>query len=352
MPFAGVALSLVPLWPLLGLVTPPVPGDVDLVVTAAPPLDAQRLADAVRAYLDEYGIRVESAVAAAPGDLRRQLADARGIGEAVRAMAVVRAQSGARGTIEIQLVDLATEKILIAEVPRPPRDEDLYRALALKIQASLRATLSEAPERLDPGSGLIRLASSPAGSAAESVSSAPGGPASSPAAARFSLETGYLVIGSPFTGAGPALQGLTVVAAFAPRPWLEVTLGTAGLGSARAEAGGVVAVATVLPLFAAARLRLAARHAEALVGPAAALAYVAIAPSSTSVAVRPTRDLDPALGLEVEGRLRAGASVWLYARARALGVLAGERYRAQGQLLFDTSGAQVSASAGVGIGLP
>src|SRR6185369_9597081 len=91
---------------------------VDVVVTAAAPIDGQRLADAMRAYLDEYGIRVESAAPAEPGDLRRQLTDARRIGEAVRAVAVVRAQRGvaasegggdgaagaARATIEIEIV--------------------------------------------------------------------------------------------------------------------------------------------------------------------------------------------------------------------------------------------------------
>ena len=152
---------------------------VDVAVTATAPIDAQHLADVLRAYLDEYGVRVESAAATAPGDLRRQLSDARQLGERVRAMAVVRVQggegAGGRGTVEIDIVDLATEKVLIAEVPRPQRDEDLYRALALKIQASLRATLSEAPERLGPGSGLARLVSSGSAAAAPAPEQPRGG---------------------------------------------------------------------------------------------------------------------------------------------------------------------------------
>ena len=151
----------------------PVTGPVDVVVTATSPVDAERLADALRVYLDGYGVRIGSAAATDPGDLRRQLADARRLGEQVRAMAVVRVQrgegggaAGARGMIEIDVVDLATEKVLIAEVPATARDEDLYRALALKIRASLRATLSEAPERLRPGTGLARLAEEAGGGAA------------------------------------------------------------------------------------------------------------------------------------------------------------------------------------------
>ena len=332
--------------PVLAMMMAPGPvtaGPIDVVVTAAPPIDSQRLADALRAYLDEYGIHVEIAVAAEPGDLRRQLADARRIGEEVRAMAVVRAQDGegVRGTIEIDVVDLATEKVLIAEVPRPPRDEDLYRVLALKIQASLRATMSEAPERLGPRIGLTRLAQSRPGSGDES---SPG--AHQPLA---SLESGYVVLTFPL--AGVALQGLSLATAFAPRPWLDLTLGIAVLGTLRAEGGGVVAVATVVPLFASARWRVGGRRAEALMGPAGGLAYVAIDPSSTTSMVHATHHLVPALGVELEGRFRVGASAWLYARGSALGVLLGERYRAEGQVILDTSRFQASLSAGVGIGL-
>ena len=115
-----------------------------VVVTAAAPLDSQRLADALRTYLDEFGIHVQVAPATAGGDLRTQLDDARHLGESVRAVAVVRAERETRGEVEVELYDLATDKALVAAVRRPVRDEDLYRALALKIQAILRATFSEA----------------------------------------------------------------------------------------------------------------------------------------------------------------------------------------------------------------
>ena len=70
----------------------------EVVVTAAPSIDAQRLADALRVYLDEFGIRVgdrarppRRAICASGSTTRAQL------GEAVRAVAVVRAEHGARG---------------------------------------------------------------------------------------------------------------------------------------------------------------------------------------------------------------------------------------------------------------
>ncbi len=313
---------------------------IDVAVTATAPIDAQHLADVLRAYLDEYGVRVESAAATEPGDLRRQLADARQLGERVRAMAVVRVSggegSGGHGTVEIDIVDLATEKVLITEVPRPQRDEDLYRALALKIQASLRATLSEAPERLGPGTGLARL-----------VGSGPAAPAQDQPVGRLAVETGYLLFAFPLSGVG--LQGLSLSGAFAVSRWLDVTLGTGLLGTARGEGGGVTAAGTVIPLLASARLRLSGERLEAMLGPAIELTYVGVTPQSSTTAVRSTRYLLPALGADAEARLRVGASAWVYGRITALGILLGERYLVEGQAVLDTSRLQASASVGLGI---
>jgi hypothetical protein len=320
----------------------PAAGPTAIVVTAAAPIDPQRLADAMRTYLDEYGIRVQNGGAAEPGDLRVQLADARRMGESVRALAVVHAESGARGTLEVELYDLATEKALIAELPRPARDEDLYRALALKIQAVLRATLSEAPERLGPGSPVTRLVVTPVPPPAP-----PAAEARAPAG-RWAIETGYLLVAFPLGPQG-ALQGLALTAAFAPAPWLELTLGSAALGSARAQAHDVVAVATVVPVFGAARLRLARGRLGALVGPSVEVAYVGVAPSSAQTAVQAMRHTVPAVGAEAEGRVRVGAAAWLFVRATALAVLLGEGYRVDGDLVLDTSRFQIAASAGIGM---
>ena len=99
-----------------------------IIVTAAPSIDAQRLADALRVYLDEFGIQVETRPAGEADDLRKRIDDARQLGEALRAVAVVRAEHGPRGLVEIELIDLATSKALVVSVPLPERDEDLYRA--------------------------------------------------------------------------------------------------------------------------------------------------------------------------------------------------------------------------------
>src|SRR6188768_2628054 len=165
-----------------------------------PSMDAQRLADALRVYLDEYGIRVETRTAPDAADLHERLEGARKLGETVRALAVVRAEHAARGTIDIELYDIATDKAVVVSVPRPARDEDLYRALALKIQSVLRATLSEARGDLDPSSSAGRLVARGADARA---------PAEPPAGARtrLGLDVGYGFV-SFRSDNGPVLGGL------------------------------------------------------------------------------------------------------------------------------------------------
>ena len=121
------------------------------------------------------------------------------------------------------------------------------------------------------------------------------------------------------------------------------------LGAARGEAGGVSAVGTVVPVLASARLRASRGRFDGMLGPAVALTYVSVTPSSAVTAVRTTQYVVPALGADLEGRLRMGASAWFYARATALGVVLGERYLAQGHPVLDTSGLQASVSAGLGL---
>lgn len=324
-------------------------GAPDVVVTAAPPVNAQRLADALRAYLFEYGTRVVAEDATAGGDLRRQLDEARAAGEAVRAVAVVRAEPGASGSIEIDLVDLATNKALVTSVPRPTRDEDLYRALALKIEALLRSTLSEAPERVASRAGVAGLAT-PVAAGLAARAPEPALPR------RWALEAGYAVLAFPLDGT--ALQGLSLAGLFAPSPRLELALGIAGLESAHFQVGDVVGTATIVPVAAGVHLHWSSARFEASAG---AVAEVAIASASASsmtasassmtVEARPRRDAIFALGAEAEGRVRLGPALWLYLRPAALGVLSAPRYEIEGHPLFDASRFQLTASAGLGLAL-
>jgi len=313
-------------------------GISQIVVTTAPSIDAQRLADALRIYLDEFGIRVETRPAAEGGDLRKQIDDARQLGEALRAVAVIRAEHGARGVVEIELIDLATDKALVVSVPRPERDEDLYRALALKIQAVLRATLSEARAELDPQSSLGRLV-------AEAQP-----PEVAPRPLHLSLDAGYGFVAFP--GDGPSFAGLAVRAAWRPGPHLELAVGTAALGSATATNGTVEATANIIPVHLTARRPFVAGRAQLLAGPCLDATYIRVAAASVTTPVRSTRNVMIGLGGEAEARVAILTSAWLFARAAALGVLNGERYDASGAPLFDTSRLQLSGTIGAGLGLP
>ena len=322
-----------------------------VVVTAAPPLDSQRLADALRTYLDEFGIRVEVAPATAGGDLRTQLEDARHLGESVRAVAVVRAERETRGEIEVELYDLATDKALVASVRRPTRDEDLYRALALKVQAILRATFSEARGDLQPGSPVGRLLAANDSAATVSVSASMGPERADgqPRPAHLALATGYTIVSFPVGGL--VLQGVEVNGVVLPRPWLELTLGTAALGSVSAAGGGVDAVMSIIPVTAAALVRVARQRMELLFGPSAELAFASVSSKSALPVLPSTHDVIVGVGGEAEGRLRAWETTWIFARVSALGVLLGERYDVSGTPILDTSRFELSAVTGIGVAL-
>jgi hypothetical protein len=318
------------------LAVAPLPAD-QIVVTTAPPLDAERLADALRVYLEGVGIRVETGPQSDATDLRRRLDDARALGEAVRAFAVVRAERGSPEAVEIELTDLATGKALLATVPRPARDEDLYRALALKIQAVLRATISEVRDELDPRSSLGRLVAGP--------------PPPPPGRSRFGLDLGYGVIAYPGDH-GARFDGLAVRGAWRPRGWLELALGTAALGATRAVHNDVEVEASLVPLRTAARARLAWERVELLGGPCAEVQLTRVTATSATTSVRSTRDVTVALGAEAEARVGIVASGWVYARLSALGVLDGARYEVGGEPVLDASRLQLAGTLGVGVGLP
>jgi hypothetical protein len=330
-----VAPSLAVLALLLAQAAPTAPTD-RVLVTAAPPLDAQRLADALGAYLGEFGIRVEIAADGPWGDLRAQLAGARERVPPVGAVAVIRAERGGPGAIDVEILDLATDKALVATVPRPARDEDLYRALALKIQAMLRATLSEARARLPPESALGRLVATPPEPAL-------------PRPRPLGLQAGYALVSFPIGGA--SFDGIAVIATHQPRPWLDLALGGAALGAAHASGGGAVDVAvSLVPITVAARLRRATRSFELLVGPSAQAALVRAAASSATTPVHSTSSLMLALGGEIEARVMIVAPAWLYLRASALGVLDGERYDVSGMPLVDVSRLQLAGGLGLALG--
>jgi hypothetical protein len=336
--FACLALSLAALGPPDSPPDQPQPDPKPiLVVTASPPVDAQRLGDALRSYLDGYGIVVESAPAAPADDnLREQIGATRRAGESWRAMAAVRVGRGDPESIEIELVDLVTDKSLVVALARPRRDEDLYRALALKIHAVLRATLSdESAPRARELPAVARLVAAPAPAAAP------------PPQHRLALQAGYLALGFPL--GGPTLQGLALGGSFRARRWLELAAGTAVLSSVSARAQDVSVDASLWPLFVTALVRVETGRFQALAGPRALLARARINASSSTTPVQSPAELLAAAGLAVEGRVDLGTATWLYIAAGASAVVLGERYKVGGAPVLDTSRAEASASIGLGV---
>jgi hypothetical protein len=327
-------------------------GQPIVVVTAEAPLDEQRLADALRAYLDEFHVEVRTAPAAPTSDLRAELAATARIGAAVRAWAVVRIANGEPGSAEIELVDRVTDKSLVTSLPRPRRDEDLYRAVALKVQALMRATLAEPDAPVAASPALVRLAQGgEAGLSYRPPSPAPPAEGSSRAWAEHSLvlETGLAFVG--FSSTGATQQGLAVSATGRLGRRFEVALGTQALSGIRAQSGSVSAVVDRLPLSLAGRVVARGQRWEASVGPLAELAFVSIETSSPNLTVRSGRSVVPAVGGQAGGRLHLAGSTSLYLRAAALGVIAGQDYAAQGQPLLSLAGLQFGAEAGLAVGL-
>ncbi len=317
-----------------------------IVVTTAPPLDTQRLADALRVYLNEFGITVDVAPPDQTDDLRQRIADARRLGQSVRAVAVIRVEPGTPDEVGIELTDLATDKTLIATMPKAARDEDLYRTLALKIQAILRATLSEARGTLDPSSAVGRLVSE----SPPRITSPP--TAASPSPPGLSLQAGYEALS--LSASGIVLQGAALTATYSLRTRLDLFLGTALLASTHLSSGGVDAgaIASVLPVLFGVRVRWTKQRVELAVGPVAEVGVTSVTAFNSTVPLRSSRDILLALGGEGELRLRITGPAWGYLRAGALGVLDGPRYAIEGVPVLDTSRLQMSLSAGVGLRFP
>ena len=313
-----------------------------IVVTSAPPLDTQRLADALRVYLNEFGIEIEVAAPDEADDLRQRIADARRLGESVRAVAVIRAEPGMPDEVEIELTDLATDKTLIATTPKAARDADLYRTLALKIQAILRATLSEARDTLDPRSAVGRLG-------AEAPPPAPPpSPARTPGP--LALQAGYDALS--LTASGVVLQGLGLSVTYSLPRRLDISVGTGVLSAAHVSSGAVDAVASLIPVTAGVRARWRKGRLEVAAGPVAELGVTSVTGISASVPVRSSRDILLALGADAQMSLAISGPAWGYVRAGAYGVLEGPRYDVEGVPVLDTSRLQIALGAGLALRLP
>jgi hypothetical protein len=305
-----------------------------VVVTAAPPLDAERLADVLRTYLEGYEVEVRARAAAPTADdLRQQITATRAAAEEVRAFAAIRVASTGE-TVEVQLVDELAKKSLVATIPRSRRDEDLYRTLALKVQLLLRSALYEsAPALTATAPALARLVATPPA------------PLRAP---RLSLEVAYALVTFPL---GHAVQNGVVVGGRLDYRRLEFGLGIAALEPLTATQADVTAVIHTVPIFLAAGWHFRGRRVDGSLDALGELLVVVVDPRSAAGPVRSIRSVEPALGAEATIRVLLGSIVRLYVRPSLLGILAGDRYVANGAPLVDLSRLQVGVEAGLTVAL-
>jgi len=305
-----------------------------VVVTAAPPVDAARLAETLRPYLDDSAVEVRVAPAAAPGDLRAQLAQLRATGVDLRAIAAVQvAQSGR--TLEVQLVDLVSDKTLVASVPPVAHEADRYRVLALKIHGLLRSALYEAVLTSTAPPVVERLVSPPA-----------------PVPERRQVllwDTAYALVAFPLDGL--VLQGVHVRGVWAPRPWLGLGLGSRALVPAQLQHDDVAISVARIPIALSADLRRDGRRLGASLGLVTELAVERVKARAEGDATRAHTRLVPSMGLEGEGRVRLARAAALFVRAAALAVLSAERYTVRGAPVVDPSRWQVGVDAGLSLGV-
>jgi hypothetical protein len=301
-----------------------------LVVTAAAPLDAQQLADVLRTYLDGYDVEVRSAPAApSAGDLRQELAATRAAADEVRAFAAIRISAQGE-TVEVQLADELAKKSLVTTLPRPERDEDLYRTLALKVQLLLRSALYEsAPTLTTTAPALARLVAPPP---------------SAPRAPRLALEVAYVLVSFPL---GSLVQNGVVVGGRFIHQRLELGLDVAALTPLTATRADVTALVHTIPIRLSAGVHLGKGRFDGSLDGVAELLVVTVDASSPDQRVRSQRSVEPAFGMQAAARLHLGSVVRLYLRASALAIVTGDRYTADGAPLVDLARLQVGGEAGL-----
>jgi len=306
-----------------------------VVVTATAPVDATRLAETLRPYLDDSAVEVRVAPAVAPGDLRAELAGLRAAGVDLRALAAIQvSQAGARD-LEIQLVDLVTNKTLVASVPSAAHEADRYRVLALKIQGLLRSAFYEAVTTSSATPAVERIVASP--------------PLSEPRPHVFTWETAYALVAFPLDGF--VLQGVLVRGTWSPRPWVGLGLGSRALIPAQRQHEELSISVSRVPASLTADLRFDGRRLGGAAGVVGELSVERVTVRSDTAPRRSHTLLVPAVGLEAEGRVRLARSAALFVRGSALAVLSADRYTVRGVPVLDPSRWQMGLDAGLSLGV-
>jgi len=284
-----------------------------LVATAVEPLRVEKLADALRTYLDQNRVEVRTSPAASSGDLRADVSATVQAGAGENAATVLRIAPTDSDTIEITLSDLPSERTLMASIPRSVRDEDLYRTLALKVQGMLR-TLLEVPTPAAAVSTFSRT-----------------DPAQ---AAKADIQAGLTVLAFPrgdVTQEGALLRGRWALT----EAW-RLGLGLRLLPVILRESGPTNVRMRIVPLVASIERRWRSSRFE-IAGGLVVLAEARHVEATEGKARTGDWGLVPGAGFSVAFAVRLSQSIRLALQAAAIGLPWSDRYQVDGNTVLDAS---------------
>jgi hypothetical protein len=280
-----------------------------LRVSAEPPLSVERLADAIRSYVE--GVELEIA----PGQAGRDgVAAAPGLVEVS-----LRRLDAAHDEVELVLLD--GEETILSRLPRTMRTEDLYRAAALKVHALLERRPSPVDSVGVRETAVTRYS--------------PG---------RLILDAGFAVL---VPSAGPVREGLRLAAGLRLAPRWHLLLGAYIEPGQSTRVNGIDVSAWELPILLEAGFdwRQGAWSGWVdLVGHSTLRRVSARSPdivSNSGFSLSPRAGGSTGLGFAIGQGLRLQAQVSL------LATLADTRYLVDGQLVWPSA----KAWAVIGLGL-
>jgi len=289
-----------------------------LLATAVEPLRVDKLADALRTYLDAGRVEVKTAAATSSGDLRADLDALVQAGAGEQATAVLRISASPTDAVEIALCDLASQRTVIASIPRSERDEDLYRTLALKVQGLLRVS----EERPPPAPPIPAATVSPSANAAGAVD----------------VQGGITLLTFPL---GDVTQeGILLRGRWAVTPTVRLGLGFRVLPSVERRSGSTDVRMRAIPLMAGIERCWCGSRLEVAAG-LVVLAEPRYAEATGEGATRSDWTFAPGGGLALGLAVRLSPVVRLSLQAAAIGLPWSSRYRVDGATVFDASRLEV-----------
>jgi hypothetical protein len=272
-----------------------------LRVSAEAPLSVERLADAIRSYVD--GVELE--VPPAPGE-REGVATPGVVGVSLRRL-------GATDD-EVELVMIDGEETILSRLPRSMRNEDLYRSAALKVHALLerRASPALAPDSL----GVHQTAT---------TDGSPG---------RLMLDAGFALL---VPSAGPLRQGLRLAAGLRLAQRWHLLAGAYVEPGQSARVNGIDVSAWELPILLATGFDW---HQGAWTGWVDVVGHAAVrrvSAKSPDIVSHSGTSLSPRAGGSTGLGFAIGQGLRLQAQISLLATLADARYRVDGQVVWPSA---------------